>query len=59
MKHTTATYTLSYDPLDQQINFEGMLRPVTTDEISGILDYLKQIHDQVEGILRLNFQRLR
>ena len=59
MKHTTATYTLNYDPLDQQINFQGILRPVTDAEMSGILDYMKQIHDQVEGTLRLNFQRLR
>lgn len=59
MKYNKTTYSLSYDPLDQQINFDGVLRPITADEINGILDYLKQIHDQVQGTLRLNFQRLR
>jgi hypothetical protein len=44
MNHNAATYTLNYDPLDQQINFEGILRPVTEDEISKILNYLKQVH---------------
>ena len=59
MKHTTATYAMNYDPLDQQINFEGVLRLITEDEISQIVQDLKQIHDRVEGVLRLNFQRLR
>ena len=59
MNYAKATYALKYDPLDQQINFEGMLRPTSTDEISGIVDYLKDVHDQVSGKLNLNFQRLR
>lgn len=59
MNYAKATYALKYDPLDQQINFEGMLRPTSIDEISGIVDYLKGIHDQVSGKLNLNFQRLR
>ncbi len=59
MNYAKATYALKYDPLDQQINFEGMLRPTTMDEITGIVDYLKQVHDQVTGKLNLNFQRLR
>ena len=59
MNYAQATYALKYDPLDQQIDFEGMLRPVSVDEITGIVDYLKQVHDQVKGKLNLNFQRLR
>jgi ubiquinone/menaquinone biosynthesis C-methylase UbiE/ABC-type transporter Mla MlaB component len=59
MNHITATYTLRYDPLDQQVNFEGSLRLINKEEIAQIVRYLQQIHNQVEGILRLNFQRLR
>ncbi len=59
MNYAKATYALKYDPLDQQINFEGMLRPTSRDEISGIVDYLKEVHDQVSGKLNLNFQKLR
>ncbi len=59
MTHATATYTLNYDPLDQQVYFEGVLRPITEEEIARVVTYLEQIHDQVEGVLRLNFQRLR
>lgn len=59
MKYTGSTYTLLYDPLDQQINFEGVFRPSGEDETSAVLKYLTQVHDQVEGSLRLNFRRLR
>ncbi len=59
MNYSKATYTLKYDPLDQQIAFEGMLRPTSLNEITDLVDYLKRIHDQVSGKLNLNFQRLR
>jgi ubiquinone/menaquinone biosynthesis C-methylase UbiE len=59
MKYIGSTYALLYDPLDQQINFEGVFRPSGEDETSAVLKYLTQVHDQVEGSLRLNFRRLR
>ncbi len=59
MNYANGTYALNYDPLDQQINFEGILRPISPDEITDLVDYLKKIHDQVSGKLKLNFQRLR
>ena len=59
MNYAQATYALKYDPLDQQIDFEGILRPATVDEITNLVEYLKNVHDQVTGRLNLNFQRLR
>jgi ubiquinone/menaquinone biosynthesis C-methylase UbiE len=59
MKYCGSTYTLIYDPLDQQINFEGVFRPAGDDEIAAVFKYLTQIHDQLEGCLRLSFRRLR
>ena len=59
MKFTSSSYSLSYDPLDQQIDFEGTFRPVKEEEVSAVFKYLIEIHDQVQGVLRLNFRRLR
>jgi ubiquinone/menaquinone biosynthesis C-methylase UbiE len=59
MNYATTTYTISYDPLDQQIDFEGIFRPITDKEVSEVFNYLVEIHDQVQGALRLNFRRLR
>jgi len=59
MKYTGSTYSLSYDPLDQQINFDGILRLAGDDEIAAVFKYLAHIHDQVQGALRLSFRRLR
>lgn len=59
MKFSNSTYTLNYDPLDQQIAFEGIFRPASDKEVSEVFNYLVKIHDQVQGSLRLNFRRLR
>lgn len=59
MKLVQKTYTLHYDPLEQQINFEGVFRPARHDEVNTVVDYLAGIHDQVQGTLSLNFRRLR
>lgn len=59
MKYAGQTYTLSYDPLDQQINFDGTLRLANDDEVAAVFAYLAAIHDQVQGSLRLSFRRLR
>ena len=59
MKLSKDSYTLDYDPLDQQVNFEGILRLNDEDEVNRVLDYLINVHNQVKGTLRLNFRRLR
>ncbi|GAB4116955.1 MAG: class I SAM-dependent methyltransferase [Roseiflexaceae bacterium] len=59
MKYTGATYNLNYDPLDQQINFEGILRIAGEDETTTVFAFLAEIHDSVNGTLRLSFRRLR
>lgn len=59
MKLVHATYKLHYDPLDQQINFEGIFRPAHDDEVGAVVAYLVKIHDQVQGTLNLDFRRLR
>jgi ubiquinone/menaquinone biosynthesis C-methylase UbiE len=59
MRYSTPSYTLSYDPLDQQIDFQGVFRPITDREVRDVSNYLIMIHDQVQGTLRLNFRRLR
>jgi ubiquinone/menaquinone biosynthesis C-methylase UbiE len=59
MKYTGPTYTLSYDPLDQQINFEGTLRIADDTESTALFTYLTQVHDQAQGTLRLSFRKLR
>jgi len=59
MKYSNGSYTLTYDSLDQQVEFEGALRPVTAEEVSEIVAYLIRMHDRVQGTLRLNFRRLR
>jgi len=59
MKLVQETYTLHYDPLEQQINFEGIFRPASREEVGMVVAYLSNIHDQVQGTLSLNFRRLR
>ncbi len=59
MKFTKSSYSLTYDPLDQQIDFEGTFRPLKEEEVSAVFKYLVEVHDQVQGVLRLNFRRLR
>ncbi len=52
-------YTISYDPLDQQVNFEGSLRAVNQDDLDAIRRYLSELHQKLEGTMRLNFRKLR
>ncbi|PDW03037.1 methyltransferase domain-containing protein [Candidatus Viridilinea mediisalina] len=59
MKYAGQTYTLNYDPLDQQINFDGIFRLAGDDEVANVFAYLTTIHDAVQGTLRLSFRRLR
>jgi len=52
-------YTISYDPLDQQVNFEGSLRAVNQADLDAIREYLGELHQRLEGTMRLNFRKLR
>ena len=49
MNYTGTLYTFTYDPLDQQINFEGIFRPTSDEEASRTFNYLVEIHSQVQG----------
>lgn len=53
------SYTISFDLLDQQIDFEGIFRPRSQAELREILQKLIGMHDSVKGVLRLNFRKLR
>ena len=59
MKFKANSYSLSFDLLDQQVEFEGTFRPVSQEEANEVFGFLAGIHDQVEGVLRLSFRRLR
>jgi SAM-dependent methyltransferase len=52
-------YNISYDPLDQQVNFEGSLRAVNQADLDAIREYLAELHRRLEGTMRLNFRKLR
>jgi len=59
MSMSHKTWKISYDPLDQYVEFEGVFRPSQDHEIDEVYRYLCSLHDSVQGILRLGFRRLR
>lgn len=59
MSITGERYTISFDALDQQINFDGVLRTVNNSDLKAIKDYLVDMHDRLDGTMRLNFRKLR
>jgi SAM-dependent methyltransferase len=59
MNVTGERYSLSFDPLDQQVNFEGMIRTTDKADLEGIRRYLVEVHDRVNGSMRLNFRKMR
>lgn len=59
MNITGERYTISYDPVDQQVNFEGYVRTVNKSDLQGILDYLLDLHGRLDGTIRLNFRKMR
>jgi ubiquinone/menaquinone biosynthesis C-methylase UbiE len=59
MNYVTTSYSLSYDAIDQQVNFDGVLRPHNEAEVLKVFKYLAEGHDQVRGTLSLCFRRLR
>jgi SAM-dependent methyltransferase len=56
---TGEKYSISYDALDQQVNFEGYVRTTSQADIRAIMDYLVDLHGRQNGSLRLNFRKLR
>jgi ubiquinone/menaquinone biosynthesis C-methylase UbiE len=59
MTVTGERYTVTYDPLDQQLNFEGIFRTYNNDDLKNIKDCFSEIHNKVKGTLKLNFRKLR
>jgi ubiquinone/menaquinone biosynthesis C-methylase UbiE len=59
MTVTGERYNVSYDPLDQQLNFEGIFRTYNNDDLKNIKDFFKELHNKVKGTLKLNFRKLR
>jgi SAM-dependent methyltransferase len=56
---TGEKYNISYDALDQQVNFEGYVRTTSRVDLQTIMDYLVDVHGKQNGSLRLNFRKLR
>jgi SAM-dependent methyltransferase len=52
-------YVISFDPLDQQVNFEGYVRTTSQEDLAAIKDYLLDVHARHEGSISLNFRKLR
>ncbi|MEI8093952.1 MAG: methyltransferase domain-containing protein [Spirochaetales bacterium] len=59
MKLKSGSCTLTFDLLDQQIDFEGTFRPESAADAKDVFEYLTKKHGQVRGVFRLNFRRLR
>jgi SAM-dependent methyltransferase len=59
MSITGERYSVSYDALDQQVNFEGVLRTQNRVDLNTLKDYLIGIHDKLDGSMKLNFRKLR
>ncbi len=52
-------YLISFDPLDQQVNFEGYVRTTSREDLSAIREYLIELHGRHDGAMSLNFRKLR
>jgi hypothetical protein len=59
MSITGERYSISYDAIDQQVNFEGVLRTVNRSDLATIEEYLREVHEKVNGTMRLNFRKMR
>jgi len=59
MTITGEKYSISFDALDQQVNFEGYVRTTSRADLQTIMDYLVDLHGKQNGSLRLNFRKLR
>ncbi|HVO40032.1 MAG TPA: methyltransferase domain-containing protein [Spirochaetia bacterium] len=52
-------YLISFDALDQQVNFEGYVRTASREDLTSIMDYLVDVHGKQNGSMSLNFRKLR
>jgi len=52
-------YLVSFDALDQQVNFEGYVRTASREDLQSIMDYLVDVHGKQNGSMSLNFRKLR
>jgi SAM-dependent methyltransferase len=59
MSITGERYSVSFDALDQQVNFDGVLRTVNQTDLKAVKDYLVELHDRIDGTMSLNFRKLR
>jgi ubiquinone/menaquinone biosynthesis C-methylase UbiE len=59
MSITGERFLISYDAIDQQINFEGVLRVVDESDLQSIGSYLSEMHERLDGSMRLNFRKMR
>ncbi len=59
MNYVAQSYSLRYDPLDQQVDFIGVFRPHNEEAVVKVFQYLVDVHDEVSGALTLSFRRLR
>ena len=59
MSITGEKYNVSYDALDQQVNFEGYVRTTSRVDLQTMMDYLVDLHGKQSGSMRLNFRKLR
>lgn len=59
MKYEKEKYFISYDAIDQQIIFEGNMRPYTTLEFEDITNFVNDILNKVKGIIKINLRKLR
>jgi hypothetical protein len=59
MSITGERFTISYDAIDQQINFEGVLRIIDEADLQSIGNYLSEMHERIDGSMRLNFRKMR
>jgi SAM-dependent methyltransferase len=59
MSITGERYKISFDAIDQQVNFEGVLRSTDQSDLAKIKNYLQEVHGRLNGSMRLNFRKMR
>ncbi len=52
-------YVVSFDPLDQEVLFEGYVRTASREDLQSMMDYLVDVHGKQNGSMCLNFRKLR
>lgn len=52
-------FMIKYDSIDQEVNFIGSFRATKMKDLDRVSHFLKSIHEKIEGMIRLNFRRLK